>query len=177
MSRSLLNPKACGFVKTFLFTMSDEHVEITLEELGKHFTGMEISSNEITRRTKGIKTLILKLGKTSPMKKASYLHWFSLHEWLKLSDKEKKAHSPFYCYGCTKTHNEYLTLLPTSRQLMKTCENHQIILPKIKTHTSRTKSIALNKAKSKIIVQKERKKSSQFVKSVETHLSETAVKR
>ena len=69
------------------------------------------------------------------MKKASYLHWFSLHEWKELTEKGKEAHSPFHYYGCIKTHSN----APVSRQLMRTCETHEINikLPRIKPGTSR----------------------------------------
>ena len=96
MSQSLLNPKACGFIEAFLFTTADDDYDQTIQTFEEHFTSsskdIKISRNEIVRRSKTIKNLILKLGKTSPMKKASYLHWFSLHEWKKLSEKEKKGH-------------------------------------------------------------------------------------
>ena len=142
MSQSLLNPMACGcFIKAFLFTMADNNYDETIQAYEEHLTSstkhMIISRNEIVCRTKTIKKLILKLGKTSPIKKALYLHWFSLHEWKKLTEKEKKGHSPFHCYGCIKSHYSYLTLLPTSRQSMNTCENHKIkiTLPNIKPGT------------------------------------------
>ena len=108
---------------------------------------MEITREEIVRRIVPIKKCIQKLGKTSPIKKASFLHYFSLHEWQKLVATSKKDHSPYHCYGCINTHSYYLNLITPSKQLKQTGNNNEIkiILPNAKPCSSRNPLTTITK--------------------------------
>ena len=85
-TKSLLNPKSCGFVKAFLYEKScqkSSYNEI-LESYKVTFGDKEnikIDISEIRRRLEPIKKLIQKLGKSDPTRKEEFLSWFAVTKW------------------------------------------------------------------------------------------------
>ena len=77
-TKSLLNPKSCGFVKAFLYEKSCQ--KSSYNEILEPYKGtfgdkenMNIDISEIRRRLELIKKLIQKLGKSDPTRREEYL--------------------------------------------------------------------------------------------------------
>ena len=195
-TKSLLNPKSCGFVKAFLYEKScqkSSYNEI-LESYKVTFGDKEnikIDISEIRRRLEPIKKLIQKLGKSDPTRKEEFLSWFAVTKWETIKQSEKDKHSAYHCYQCLSKYSSQLNMLPASRQLHNSHKKSKIVIPIPKenpnssrfplmdltnriyhsvneqfqaitgidfaTAQSKSKEIGLQKKKSKVEKQKERR--------------------
>ena len=195
-TKSLLNPKSCGFVKAFLYEKScqkSSYNEI-LESYKVTFGDKEnikIDISEIRRRLEPIKKLIQKLGKSDPTRKEEFLSWFAVTKWETIKQSEKDKHSAYHCYQCLSKYSSQLNMLPASRQLHNSHKKSEIVIPIPKenpnssrfplmdltnriyhsvneqfqaitgidfaTAQSKSKEIGLQKKKSKVEKQKERR--------------------
>ena len=193
-TKSLLNPKSCGFVKAFLYEKS--YQKSSYNEILESMTfgdkeNIKIDISEIRRRLEPIKKLIQKLGKSDPTRKEEFLSWFAVTKWETIKQSEKDKHSAYHCYQCLSKYSSQLNMLPASRQLHNSHKKSEIVIPipkenpnssrfplmdltnriyhsvneqfqaitgiDLATAQSKSKEIGLQKKKSKVEKQKERR--------------------
>ena len=193
-TKSLLNPKSCGFVKAFLYEKSCQ--KSSYNEILESMTfgdkeNIKIDISEIRRRLEPIKKLIQKLGKSDPTRKEEFLSWFAVTKWETIKQSEKDKHSAYHCYQCLSKYSSQLNMLPASRQLHNSHKKSEIVIPipkenpnssrfplmdltnriyhsvneqfqaitgiDLATAQSKSKEIGLQKKKSKVEKQKERR--------------------
>ena len=133
-TKSLLNPKSCGFVKAFLYEKSCQKSRYNkiLESYKGTFGDKEnikIDISEIRRRLEPIKKIIQKLGKSDPTRKEEFLSWFTVTEWETIKQSEKDKRSAYHCYQCLSKYSSQLNMLPASRQRHNSHKKSEIVIP------------------------------------------------
>ena len=113
-TKSLLNPKSCGFVKAFLYEKSCQKSSYNkiLESCKGTFGDKEnikIDISEIRRRLEPIKKIIQKLGKSDPTRKEEFLSWFTVTKWKTIKQSEKDKHSAYHCYQCLSKYSSLIS--------------------------------------------------------------------
>eukprot|EP00111_Clytia_hemisphaerica_P013922 TCONS_00040979-protein len=137
-SRSIIDPKTCGFMKAAVYQLNAEGAKQIFKSLStvesstrlkaefrifcELFEMCDTSNVDYVwyrRNYEKIKNVLMRLGKGSKEKKKEILSLFGRDAWAKLDDRKKVKHTLFLCNECLKNHAEGFRLYPVNNMNLR----------------------------------------------------------